>query len=209
MHPAATAAFWNERWQLGQIGFHEGKPNAHLLRHWASLGLPTGSTVFVPLCGKTVDMAWLAAQGHRVVGAELSALACAAFFDEQGLTPKQVQDGPFVRWTSGPFTLLQGDVFDVRGTFDALWDRAATIALPPDVRPRYAAHLHTLLAPAARGLMVTLQYDPTRRDGPPFCVPPDETLTHHPGIQLVEIEQLDDPRFADAGGASNRVWRLG
>ena len=87
MHPAAHPTFWHDRWTTGQLGFHEGRPNAHLTRWWPTLGLAANARVLVPLCGKSKDLAWLLAQGHTVVGVELSPIACAAFFAEQGLEP--------------------------------------------------------------------------------------------------------------------------
>ena len=75
-------AFWHSRWQEGRIGFHQDRPTPLLVEHWTSLGLAQGSRVFVPLCGKSLDMAWLASQGHRVLGVELSAMAVRAFYEE-------------------------------------------------------------------------------------------------------------------------------
>src|SRR5687767_6239745 len=106
MHPE----FWHERWQTGQIGFHEGKPNDDLVTFWPTLGLESGARVLVPLCGKTHDLAWLRAQGHDVTGVELSELACSAFFAEQGLTPAVETTGPYRSWSVPGLTLLQGDV---------------------------------------------------------------------------------------------------
>src|SRR3546814_8142059 len=80
--------FWQQRWRDNRIGFHRDGVLPLLEKHWPSLGLATGSRVFVPLCGKSLDMAWLAARGHRVLGVELSPLAVGQFFDENGLAPR-------------------------------------------------------------------------------------------------------------------------
>ena len=74
--------FWLERWQNNQTGFHQDEINSYLTRYWSGLGLTQGSRVLVPLCGKSLDMLWLAEQGHSVVGIELSRLAIEAFFHE-------------------------------------------------------------------------------------------------------------------------------
>lgn len=172
MHPD----FWHERWQTGQIGFHEGKPNGDLVAAWPSLALPASARVLVPLCGKSHDLAWLRAQGHAVVGVELSAVACEAFFAEHGLTPTTSKQGPYTVWSAPGLEIWQGDIFDLPadGSFDAIWDRAATVALPADLRRRYAATLARAAAPGAAMLLCVFDYPQTERAGPPFAVPPEE-----------------------------------
>src|SRR5690348_18017582 len=86
------AEFWLERWREGRTGFHRDTPMPLLLRHWPALALPRGSRVLVPLCGKTLDMPWLAEQGHRVLGVELSPLAVEQFFAGQGLAPTRSEE---------------------------------------------------------------------------------------------------------------------
>lgn len=208
-HPAASPDFWHSRWSANQIGFHEGAANASLQRWWPTLALAAGSRVFVPLCGKSADLAWLAAQGHEVVGVELSALAVQAFFAENGLTPERAEVGALIRWSAGRVTIYQGDVFafDAPGRFDAAWDRAALIALPPDVRIRYATHVRRQLRADAPILVVTLVYDQARRDGPPFSVPDAELRAHHPEAVLLGREPAE-ARWDDIGGAENVVWRV-
>ncbi len=78
-------AFWHKRWADNQIGFHQGQVNSYLQTHWPALGLETGSRVLVPLCGKSLDLVWLAGQGYRVLGVELSRRAVEDFFREHGL----------------------------------------------------------------------------------------------------------------------------
>lgn len=174
--------FWHERWRKGQIGFHEPKPGRFLTAHFERLGLARGSTVFVPLCGKSLDMLWLAEQGQRVVGVELSPLACEAFFAENNLAAATPQaEGRFRvhRARQLPITLYEGDFFELSaahlGAVDAWYDRASLIALPGELRRRYVQHLKTaLLAPHTRGLLITVEYDPSTFPGPPHCVPPAE-----------------------------------
>jgi thiopurine S-methyltransferase len=202
-HPAATSAFWRARWAAGQIAFHLATPNPSLLKHWPSLG--AGHEVLVPLCGKSNDLAWLAGQGHAVTGVELAAEACAAFFAEHGLEPTVSAEGRFTRWNAGAVTILQGDFFDLDGTFDAVWDRAALIALPPALRERYAAQVRARV----RGpmLLVSFLYDGTRRDGPPFPVPDDEVRRLYPDAREIERVTVDEERWNEVGGAEEVVWR--
>lgn len=199
--------FWKERWREGRIGFHEGHPNTFLERHVGQLG--PRRRVLVPLCGKTEDMAFLASRGHDVVGVELVPEAVEAFFREHDLDPER-EDGPRVRaWSAGGVTILEGDVFactreDV-GAADALYDRAAVVAFPPEVRPKYVAHLRSLLAPSARGLLVTFEYPQERVTPPPFSVGLDEVRALYAGARVTELESrpLTGPRFSEAGVAGS------
>ncbi len=202
-HPAATPEFWNERWAQDQLGFHEGAPNRQLVALWP--GLRAGKRVLVPLCGKSHDLEWLAGQGHEVVGVELSPLACAAFFAERGLTPTVTSEGRYTRYRHGAVTILQGDIFDLEGEFDALWDRAALIALPAPVRVRYAK----LVREHVRGamLIIAIVYDQQKRDGPPFSVPDDEVRRLHPDATMVERETVDEERWRAIGKVENVAWQ--
>ena len=202
-HAAASPDFWLARWSSDQIlGFHEGQPNRHLRRYWATLGVR--GRVLVPLCGKSHDLGWLAEQGHDVVGVELSPIACAAFFAERGEVPVVTAAGRHTQYRHGRVTLLQGDIFDLEGDFDALWDRAALIALPAPVRARYAA----LVRARVRGpkLIVTFVYDQAKRDGPPFSVPDAELLVLHPDARLCNRETLDEERWRPIGTVEEAVW---
>lgn len=197
------AEFWKTRWQAGQIGFHEGRPNAFLEAHAARLGI--ARRVLVPLCGKSVDLAYLAGLGHDVVGVELVEEAAAAFFAEHDLPPTVARDDGFVRYQAGGVTLFVGDVLatspGLLGPIDALYDRAALVALPPELRPRYVAHLRGLVAPGTPGLLVTLEYPQEVMDGPPFAVLADEVARLYAGatVELLDDRPLVSPRLSAAG----------
>src|SRR5690554_2197222 len=200
--------FWHERWRQNRIGFHQEEPLPLLCRHWPALGLPTDSRVFVPLCGKSVDMAWLAGRGHRVLGVELSELAVRQFFQERGLEPG-VSDSRYGKhFQAGPYELICGDAFalDAQALAGcaAVYDRAALIALPPDLRKRYAATVWRALPPGCDGLLVTLEYPQAEKDGPPFSVDEAEAQDLlEPDWDVVLLERRDiledEPRFRDAG----------
>ncbi|AYF47679.1 thiopurine S-methyltransferase [Pseudomonas fluorescens] len=170
--------FWQERWARNQIGFHLPEVNPYLQRHWPQLSLAQGAQVLVPLCGKSLDLMWLASHGLRVLGVELSEQAVKAFFSEQNLVPRITRRGVFSVYQADLIEVWCGDFFalDAEAVADcaALYDRAALIALPPLMRARYAEHLHQLLRPGCQGLLITLDYDQTQRAGPPFAVTDDE-----------------------------------
>lgn len=86
-------AFWQKRWADNQIGFHQAQVNPYLQKYWPRLQLAPASRVLVPLCGKSLDLAWLAGQGYRVLGVELSRQAVEGFFREHGLDADVLQYG--------------------------------------------------------------------------------------------------------------------
>ena len=185
-------AFWLERWQQRQTGWHQDDINPHLQEHWPTLGIDRRASVFVPLCGKTRDLLWLASQGHPVIGVELSETAVSEYFAEQGLTPTVTDAAPFRRYQVDELTLLCGDFFDLTPAHlagvGAIYDRAALIALPPEMRQRYVQHMASLFPNPIDCLLITLDYDQTAKAGPPFAVSPEEVERLY-GMRYL-IEQL-------------------
>ncbi|KRG69019.1 thiopurine S-methyltransferase [Pseudoxanthomonas dokdonensis] len=171
------AEFWLQRWQQGKTGFHQDRVMPLLQRHWPALRMPDGSRVLVPLAGKSLDMIWLAACGHQVLGVELSALAVAQFFAENDLVPRISRSRYGVHHHAGNIELICGDVFDLDMQMLAdcrgVYDRAALIALPEDLRQRYVRHVYGQLPRDCRGLLITLEYPQHEKSGPPFSVTAD------------------------------------
>lgn len=211
--------FWLERWRRGETGWHLDEVNCHLIDLWPRLEMPAGSRVFVPLCGKTLDLLWLASRGHRVLGVELSRLAVEALFAENGLVPRITDEPPFVRFQVDELEVLCGDLFDLTPSHlagvSAVYDRASLIALPPEQRPNYAAHLDGILPATVPRLLITLEYDQAVMAGPPFSVHAEEVETlfggRHQISPLAAIDVLDEsPRFRARGLKSlwERVYRL-
>ncbi len=185
------ASFWRDRWAEGRIGFHEGRPNAYLERHADRLG--SARRVLVPLCGKAVDLSYLAGRGHQVTGVELVEDAARAFFTEQGVAPSVRSRDGFVEYAAGSITILVGDMFATSrallGPVDAVYDRAALIALPAPLRVRYVTHLRSLLSGDTVALVITLEYDQVRMEGPPFAVLEPELRALYDGAR---VEVLDE-----------------
>ena len=183
--------FWHQRWSNNQIGFHQDAPTPLLLKHWASLGIAPGAQVFVPLSGKSLDMAWLVSQGHRVLGVELSQLAVEQFFAEHALAPDLEQTRYGIHYRASGIELIVGDAFgldaDLLRDCAAVFDRAALIALPPELRARYASELYSRLPAGCRGLLVTLEYPQHERPGPPFSVSGHEVHALYDADWAVEL----------------------
>jgi thiopurine S-methyltransferase len=207
--------FWNERWSTGRIGFHEQTVNADLERFVGHLYDPHATGVLVPLCGKSYDLTFLSERFQRVVGVEFVETAVQSYFEERGLSPLQTRVDDVAIYSAERVSLVAGDFHAVTlehtGPLNRAFDRASIIALPPDVRPRYAAHLASLMPPGGRILMVTLSYDAGAYDGPPFSVSTDEVHALYDGV--CDIERLDH-RLAmnvpDAlqGHTYSTVWLL-
>lgn len=197
------AGFWNARWREGRIGFHEGRPNSFLAKYISRFG--EGRTILVPLCGKTEDLLYLRSHGHRVVGIELSELAARAFFAEHSLTPRETRLGDFLALESDGLTIWVGDFFSITrehvGDVDAFYDRAALVALPPELRSRYREHLQNLLKSRLSGLLVTYEYDQNAMAGPPFSVLKTEVIESWKDVALTEldVESADAPRLREEG----------
>ncbi len=195
------ANFWRQRWQDNQIGFHQDQPTPLLQKHWAAVGAAPGCRVFVPLAGKSLDMLWLAAQGHRVLGVELSQLAVEQFFAEHGLQPDihETRYGRHYRAGStqaSDIELICGDAFALNAAAladcTAVFDRAALIALPPELRLRYVDTLYACLPAGCRGLLITMEYPAHERPGPPFNVDESEVRRHFGRDWNVDLLERSD-----------------
>ncbi|MBU0656096.1 MAG: thiopurine S-methyltransferase [Gammaproteobacteria bacterium] len=213
------AEFWHERWEQNQIGFHQDEFNNHLQAFWDKLSVVAGSRIFVPLCGKSRDMLWLRAQGLLVTGVELSPIAVRDFFSENNLEVVITQQGKLERWESDGLAILVGDFFDMTAADVAdcagVFDRASLIALPPEMRPRYAEHFQTILPSHIQTLLVTLEYAQAEMKGPPFSVSEEEVRGYYENTFAVErlfaASVLDEnPGFRQRGltRLDEKVYKL-
>jgi thiopurine S-methyltransferase len=213
------ADYWTQRWRENRIGFHREQVMPLLEKHWHTLALPTGSRVLVPLAGKSLDMVWLAAQGHRVLGVELSPLAVTQFFEEHGLAP-EVHDSAYGRHhLAGNLELLCGDAFQLSPALLAdcagAYDRGALIALPPDMRRQYVETLYAALPSGCQALLITLEYPQAEKNGPPFSVEEAEVrqlFGPHWQVELLERRDIlhQQPDFSAEGvtALATAIYRL-
>ena len=215
-------SFWHEKWDAQQIGFHLSAVNPLLIQFWPQLKLPSKSQVFVPLCGKSLDMCFLAEQGHDVLACELNELAVSQFYQENNLTHSVEQIGEHKRYSTEQITIYQGDIFSLKNTnstefakTSAFYDRAALIAWPEAMRLQYAKQLASLIPAGSVGLLVTLDYPQAELNGPPFAVSDDWVATNM--STDFEIERLayedvlsDNPRFVkkQVSSLTESVYKL-
>jgi len=199
------ASFWLDRWATDRIGFHRAEANPNLLKWWPHLELTENERVLVPLCGKTLDLHWLGAR-HSTVGVELAAHAVDAFWSESGQTPTRNRQPPFESSQAGDVSILCGDFMALEhahvGPIGGFYDRAAFIALPPDLRREYVKTLTRILEPGTRGLVVTIDYEPATAGGPPFSISPDMLSTQLGSAFAVEL--LESRAAPIPGGLSQR-----
>lgn len=176
------ASFWHQRWKDNEIGFHNSATHPLLRKYFDTLSLKENSRVFLPLCGKTLDIAWLLGNGYRVVGAELSELAIRQLFEELGVEPEVTEIDKALLYSAEGIDIFVGDIFDLAaetlGHVDAVYDRAALVALPGEMRNRYSEHLMRITRTAPQ-LLITFEYDQSLLDGPPFSIDSDEVTRHY------------------------------
>lgn len=198
---------WLDKWKLNDIKFNQDEVNVRLEHYYSKLNLNKSDRIFVPLCGKSIDMLWLAQKGHPIVGVEFSPIACKAFFEENGL-PYQVKTlDSFTAYYNDVITIYCGDYFalmpDLIGNSKAVYDRGGFVALPPDVQEQYIEHLVTLIPVGSKILMLTIEYDQQQIEGPPYSVSLDEIKQRcgsHFHIDQLEHEPGDVPEHLEEKG---------
>lgn len=203
-----TTEFWLENWKNNKIDFHQQAINSHLLSFWQQLNIALTSSVFVPLCGKSLDLLWLSEQGHNVIGIEISELAICDFFTENRLNYSKLKQDNFYRWKAEQLTIWQGDFFNLKANHlqdvEGVFDRASLVALPIKLRQKYAQHLKQILPIKAKLLLVTFEYQQSEMNGPPFSVHESEVYelyADHYKIKLLLKKDVlaDYPQFQNIG----------
>lgn len=207
------ANFWHQKWEKNEIAFHQGEANPLLVKYFKELSLAKDSRVFIPLCGKTRDIAWLLTQGLRVAGAELSKVAVEQLFTELGVEPEITKVGSVEHYSAADIDIFVGDIFelsrDLLGRVDAIYDRAALVALPAAMRDQYTQHLMRTTDQAPQ-LLISYTYDQNAIEGPPFSINDEEVNRHYAdSYRLALLASVDV-----AGGmkgkcpAVEKVWLL-
>jgi thiopurine S-methyltransferase len=170
--------FWLEKWTKGEIGFHQSEYNKQLLKALSLLKKEVISTVFVPLCGKSLDLLAIKEYGYKVIGVELSEMACIDFFKENKIAFEVSEDGEFKKFVGRDLTLYCGDFFKLTREhlkdISLIYDRAALIALPKKLRNQYIEHLMSIAPKKINYILINLDYGEMEihqeRLGPPFSV---------------------------------------
>jgi len=206
-------SFWRQRWEKNDIAFHESAANPLLVKYFQDLSLVKGSRAFLPLCGKTLDIPWLLSKGYRVAGAELSKIAIEQLFTELEMEPKISRVGEVDHYSAKNIDIFVGDIFDLSskmlGLVDAIYDRAALVALPEEMRNRYTAHL-TEITDKAPQLLICYEYDQSLMEGPPFSISNEEvSQLYRDSYDLTLIVSTNVPDgLKGKCAAKENVWLL-
>ncbi len=209
--------FWLERWQQGLTGFHREEVNPYLEKWIEHAQLKKGATIFVPLCGKTVDLLWLAGLGFKVIGLELSPLAVEQLIDEHKLKMEVRQLDQFTLYSQRNLYIICGDFFELTaeqlGGVDFVYDRAALIALPANMRSDYITHMRKLVPSEVSSLLITLDYHQPQMSGPPFAVTESDVREYYSKATLLEsVDVLSEhQKFKEKGVTQlfESVWYIG
>jgi thiopurine S-methyltransferase len=189
--------FWQKKWEANEIAFHESKANPLLLQHFKQLSVKKGSRIFLPLCGKTLDISWLLSNGYRVAGAELSKIAIEQLFTELGVIPEISIHNELYLYSASNINIFVGDIFNLSastlGQIDAIYDRAALVALPKEMRNQYSTHLMAITNNAPQ-LLICYEYNQNLLEGPPFSIHKEEVKQHYNAIYnltLLDSQNLE------------------
>ncbi len=205
--------FWLQRWEENDIAFHQSEANPPLVNYFNELSLAKGDRVFVPLCGKTLDIAWLLSNGYHVAGAELSKKAIEQLFIALGVEPTISNLGEINHYSANNLDIFVGDIFalssNMLGPVDAIYDRAALVALPSAMRNRYTAHLIEITETAPQ-LLICYEYDQNLMEGPPFSVSNEEVKQHYSDRYDLTLRMSADVPEGLKGQceATENVWLL-
>ncbi|WDE00919.1 thiopurine S-methyltransferase [Thalassomonas actiniarum] len=196
--------FWHNCWERNTLGFHQQEIHPFLSRYLEKLLRDEDKHVLVPLCGKSLDMAWLA-ERMQVSGAELSEIACRDFFQEKDIPYQSRREGDFQLFSYDNLNLWQGDFFKLAPKLlsgvDWIYDRAALIALPEAMQQAYVDKLLSFMTEDTRILLVSVEYPSEEMPGPPFPVFEQDLRRLFAVNKKLKIEKLatlphEDKRFA-------------
>jgi len=209
------ASFWHKCWEKNSLGFHQEEVHTFLSQYLAPLLTSTDKHVFVPLCGKSLDMFWLA-EHMAVSGSELSDIACRDFFTDAAIDyqsqsdQKLGADSQFQQYSFGNITLWQGDFFKLKAEqlsqahkvpIDWIYDRAALIALPIEMQQEYITHLTSFIEPSTTLFLISVEFPSEEMSGPPFPITEKDirrlflAADKHCQIDCIASRELKDKRF--------------
>lgn len=168
-----------------------------LARHWETLQLNNPVTL-VPLCGKSKDLLFLSRNCRKVIGVEISEIAIREFLSENKRKAEESSFGNFKIYRTGNIEIWHGDFFKLPQhklpPLDLIYDKAALIALPPEMRKQYTSKILELISVNTRILLHLFEYRQNEMTGPPFSVPIKEVKKAFEEcfkIEILEKRKLD------------------
>lgn len=206
--------YWENRWITNQTGWHRSVYNDLMVKYWPRLGIPTDSKVLVPLCGKSLDMLWLAEKGHAIVGIEFTRVAVERFFSENNLEHTIVKHPSYIEFSSDLYTILNGNILAIPSDLiqaEAWYDRAAMIAINPDLREDYVSQIRQQTKVGAVGLLITYSYPQEEMEGPPFSLNNDDVFQLFQDgfrVECLETIELEDEKERGLSRINSSVFAL-
>jgi len=204
---------WIQRWEEKNINFHDKSVNSLLIKHFKTLNLKHSSDIFVPLCGKTLDISWLLMLGHNVVGVELSEIAVKELFEELYILPKISEENGMICYQNEGIRIFVGDIFNLDtkmlGNIDAIYDRAALVALEKNTRIKYTQHLKKISSHAPQ-ILICCEYDQSLMNSTPYCINENEIKEHYENdynIKLLERKNIEGG-LKGKYKADDTIWML-
>ena len=190
-------ADWLHFWENNETNWHSDTITQELVEYFELFELEPGDKVFVPLCGKSLDMIYIVNQGFSVVGVEVSEFGIRQFFKENDLKYTVTKVGDFDLYSSENLEIYCGDFFSLTSkhlnNVKAVLDRKSLIALEPDLRQKYVKHLNDIISLGVRILLVTLHYPQHQMSGPPFSVDKSEVESlFSMTFETRELKSFDD-----------------
>jgi len=182
--------FWQEKWTAQEIGFHNSAVHPMLAVHFGHFNLGLGSRIFVPLCGKSLDLHWLRSEGYKIVGVELAETAVISLFEELGIQPNVTLSEDHKIYSADGIEVFVGDIFKLTaaqvGKIDFVYDRASMVALPPDMRAGYASKILEF-SNSAPQMLIVFEYAQEDMSGPPFAVFDEEIQSYFGDLYTISI----------------------
>ena len=203
--------FWYQKWQKNEIGFHLNQPHPLLVKYMGCLNISPNSRIFIPLCGKSLDIHWLLTQGYHVVGIDLSPIAIHDLISTLGLSFTEMQSGNLSHFHHPQIDLFVGDFFELTieqlGQIDAIYDRAALVALPEQMRSQYIQHLIHIGGHASQ-LLISFEYDQSIMAGPPFAISTQQLQDYYSSEYDIQLLDRQTELLKGKVNAQEKIWLL-
>lgn len=203
--------FWHDKWQKNEIGFHLNQPHSLLVKYIDSLNLEKNNRIFLPLCGKSLDIHWLLAQGYHLIGIDLSPIAIEELMAELAIPFTERKLEKLTYYHHPQIDLFVGDFFELTssniGKIDAIYDRAALVALPEEMRTDYAQHLMQISNQATQ-LLISFEYDQSVMAGPPFSISPQQLKDYYSKQYQLQLLDSQTELLKGKVDAEEKIWLL-
>jgi thiopurine S-methyltransferase len=208
--------YWLDRWDCNDIdGFCQESPNESLVKHFSKFKLNANSTCMIPMCGNSIDIMFFVANKVNVVGIELSEKAAILFFKSHQLQYSVIQGDKYKCYQGDNVSIYVADVFDLPSLikdmplFDIWYDRGAYIALPDNLRYKYAKMMVEVCSDNIQILLLAMTHD-RETQTPPFSISQDEINANfmpHIKFKLIDSQlRKPIPNYRKAEGMTYQYY---